>query len=128
MVRVYCVLIGYVFGLFQTAYIIGRLHGIDIRNYGSGNSGTTNMMRTLGTKAGLLTFLGDCLKCIAAVLLVRALFGRDYSEIMPLLTQINAGAGRNIARAAEQAAQAEEVLAALTEEAAGRCAVKGSPE
>ena len=91
MVRVYCVLIGYVFGLFQTAYIIGRLHGIDIRNYGSGNSGTTNMMRTLGTKAGLLTFLGDCLKCIAAVLLVRALFGRDYSEIMPLLTFYTAG-------------------------------------
>ena len=91
MVRVYCLLIGYVFGLFQTAYIIGRMHGIDIRNYGSGNSGTTNMMRTLGTKAGLLTFLGDCLKCILAVLLVRALFGQKYAEMIPLLTFYTAG-------------------------------------
>ena len=85
MVRIVCVLIGYAFGLFQTAYILGRLNGIDIRNYGSGNSGTTNMMRTLGTKAGLLTFFGDCLKCMLAVALVRLLFGKKYADIMPLL-------------------------------------------
>ena len=42
-----CIAIGYLFGLFQTSYIYGRLHGIDIRNYGSGNAGTTNMLRTL---------------------------------------------------------------------------------
>ena len=86
MVRLYCLLIGYVFGLFQTAYIIGKLHGIDIRNYGSGNSGTTNMMRTLGKKAGFATFAGDCLKCIAAVMLTRALFRSSYGDILPLLS------------------------------------------
>ena len=86
MIRIICLAIGYVFGLFQTAYIIGRMHGIDIRNYGSGNSGTTNMMRTMGRKAGLLTFAGDCLKCVFAVLLVRAVFGSKYKEIMPLLS------------------------------------------
>ena len=85
MIRLVCLLIGYVFGLFQTAYIIGKAHGIDIRNYGSGNSGTTNMMRTMGTKAGLLTFAGDCLKCMFAVALVRALFSAKYPDIMPLL-------------------------------------------
>ena len=85
MIRVICVLIGYCFGLFQTAYIIGRMHGIDIRNYGSGNSGTTNMLRTMGTKAGLLTFAGDCLKCVAANVLVRVLFGKAHADIMPLL-------------------------------------------
>ena len=85
MIRVICVLIGYCFGLFQTAYIIGRMHGIDIRNYGSGNSGTTNMLRTMGTKAGLLTFAGDCLKCVAAIVLVRVLFGKAHADIMPLL-------------------------------------------
>lgn len=42
MERLVCVAIGYLFGLFQTAYIYGKLHGIDIRNYGSGNAGTTN--------------------------------------------------------------------------------------
>ena len=61
MIRIVCLLIGYAFGLFQTAYIIGKLHGIDIREHGSGNSGTTNMLRTLGTRYGLLTFAGDCL-------------------------------------------------------------------
>ena len=85
MIRIVCLLIGYAFGLFQTAYIIGRLHGIDIRNYGSGNSGSTNMLRVMGTKAGLMTFLGDCLKCMLAVFLVRALFGKSHSDMIPLL-------------------------------------------
>ena len=76
MIRVLCLVIGYVFGLFQTSYIIGKKHGIDIREHGSGNAGTTNMMRTLGRKAGLLTFAGDCIKCILAVVTVRLLFGK----------------------------------------------------
>ena len=90
MVRIWCILIGYAFGLFQTAYIIGRINGIDIREHGSGNSGTTNMLRTLGTKAGLLTFLGDCLKCIAAVCLVRFIFRDRYPQILPLLSMYTA--------------------------------------
>ena len=61
MERLICLAIGYVCGLFQTSYIYGRLHGIDIRNYGSGNAGTTNALRTLGKKAGALTRLGDAL-------------------------------------------------------------------
>ena len=59
MERLVCVAIGYLFGLFQTAYIYGKLHGIDIRNYGSGNAGTTNTLRVLGTKAGLIVLAGD---------------------------------------------------------------------
>lgn len=90
MVRVICILIGYVLGLFQTSYIIGRAHGIDIRDYGSGNAGTTNMLRTMGTKAGLLTFAGDCLKCILAVVLVRQLFAKNYRDILPLLSMYGA--------------------------------------
>ena len=46
MERVICLLIGYLFGLIQTSYIYGRLQGIDIREYGSGNAGTTNALRT----------------------------------------------------------------------------------
>jgi len=85
MVRLLCLLIGYVFGLFQTSYIYGRMHGIDIREHGSGNAGSTNMLRTLGLKAGLITFAGDCIKCILAVVFTRLLFGRSHSEILPLL-------------------------------------------
>ena len=84
-VRVTCLAIGYVFGLFQTSYIYGKAHGIDIRDYGSGNAGTTNMLRTLGTKAGIITFFGDCLKCMLAVAVVCLMFGENYGEMLPLL-------------------------------------------
>ncbi|MCI5995608.1 MAG: glycerol-3-phosphate 1-O-acyltransferase PlsY [Blautia sp.] len=92
MIRLLCLAIGYVCGLFQTSYIYGRLNGIDIRDHGSGNAGTTNMLRTLGLKAGLITFAGDCLKCILAVALARALFGKSHGDILPLLA-IYAAAG-----------------------------------
>ncbi len=71
MVRIICLLIGYAFGLFQTSYIYGRTKGIDIREHGSGNAGTTNALRTLGKKAGAITLAGDCIKCILAVLTVQ---------------------------------------------------------
>lgn len=86
MERFICLIIGYVFGLFQTSYIYGKLHGIDIRNYGSGNAGTTNMLRTMGTKAGAITLLGDAFKCVFAVLFVKLLFGRTHGGILPLLS------------------------------------------
>lgn len=90
MERLICIAIGYGFGLFQTSYIYGRMHGIDIRDHGSGNAGTTNMLRTLGTKAGLITFAGDCLKCILAVVLTRLIFGSSKQDIIPLLTYYTA--------------------------------------
>ena len=40
MERVICLAIGYVFGLFQTAFIYGKMNHIDIREHGSGNAGT----------------------------------------------------------------------------------------
>ena len=84
-VRLICLGVGYCLGVFQTSYIVGKLHGIDIRNYGSGNAGTTNMMRTMGTKAGLLTFAGDCLKCVLAIVLVCLFLGKSHEEMLPLL-------------------------------------------
>lgn len=85
LLRFACLGIGYIFGLFQTGFFYGKLKGIDIRNYGSGNSGTTNALRVLGTKAGLIVLLGDCLKCILAVWLVRLVFGPNHPEIKDLL-------------------------------------------
>ena len=86
MIRLLCILIGCAFGLFQTGYIYGRLKGIDIREHGSGNAGTTNALRTLGTKAGVITFIGDCFKCVLAVVAVRLIFSEKYGDIIPLLT------------------------------------------
>ena len=79
MERLVCVLIGYVFGLFQTSYLYGRMKGIDIREHGSGNAGATNALRTLGKKAGAITFFGDCFKCVFAVIAVRLLF-QNYGD------------------------------------------------
>lgn len=90
MERIYCLLIGYAFGLFQTAYIYGRLHGIDIRNYGSGNAGTTNTLRVFGTKAGLLVLLGDIMKCILAVVITGVVFGNSHPDMIYLLKMYTA--------------------------------------
>lgn len=84
--------IGYVFGLFQTGYFYGKSKGIDIRNEGSGNAGTTNSLRVLGVKAGLITFLGDLFKAIFAVLLVMVLFRGKYPDAIRIL-ELYAGFG-----------------------------------
>ncbi len=94
MVRVACLLIGYVCGLFQTAYIYGRINGIDIREHGSGNSGTTNALRVLGMKAGLIVFAGDILKILAAGFLVTVLFNQgDFFGDRAALYKLYAGLG-----------------------------------
>ena len=95
MIRVICLLIGYVCGLFQTAYIYGKMHGIDIRTVGSGNAGTTNALRVLGKKAGLIVFLGDVAKTVIAVLIVRLLFGTEYADSIYMLVLYTA-AGVNL--------------------------------
>ena len=74
MERIICLAIGYVCGLLQSGYLVGKLHHIDIRKSGSGNAGSTNALRVMGWKAGLMTFAGDVLKCFAAVLIVRGLY------------------------------------------------------
>lgn len=87
-IRIVCLAIGYAFGLIQTSYILGRINGIDIREHGSGNAGTTNTLRVLGRKAGLIVFLCDILKAFAAVILayylIPVLFGGEYQELLYL--------------------------------------------
>ena len=90
MERLICLAIGYVCGLFQTGYIVGEMSHVDIRKKGSGNAGTTNALRVLGWKAGILTFAGDVIKCVAAFLIV--FFMYRGSDCRPLLT-LYAGAG-----------------------------------
>lgn len=90
--RFICLAIGYVFGAFQTAFFYGKMKGIDIREHGSGNAGTTNTLRVLGTKAGLVVFAGDMLKSILAICLIRLIFKNSYPEVLPLLS-LYTGAG-----------------------------------
>lgn len=85
MVRLLCLVIGYVFGLFQTAYFYGKMHGIDIRTKGSGNAGSTNALRVLGKKAGIIVLIGDVAKTMLAILVVKLLICPKYPELHYLL-------------------------------------------
>lgn len=90
MERLICLAVGYVCGLLQTGYLVGKMSHVDIRKKGSGNAGTTNALRVLGWKAGIMTFAGDVLKCVAAFLITYFMYrGSDY---FPLLAMY-AGAG-----------------------------------
>ncbi|MBQ7563396.1 MAG: glycerol-3-phosphate 1-O-acyltransferase PlsY [Lachnospiraceae bacterium] len=92
MQRIICILIGYACGLIQTGYIVARLKGIDIKQHGSKNAGTTNVLRTMGLKYGLIVFVGDVLKCGLAILITHLLFHNSYPEMLPLL-KLYAAAG-----------------------------------
>ena len=52
----------YLLGAVPTGYLLARLRGIDIRRHGSGNIGSTNVLRTLGRGPAALTLLGDVAK------------------------------------------------------------------
>lgn len=62
------VALAYVIGSFPTAYLVGRLNGINIFEIGSGNMGTTNTLRSLGVKWAILVAVTDLSKGILAVL------------------------------------------------------------
>lgn len=100
MERILCIIIGYVFGLFQTGYIYGKYKGVDIRTKGSGNSGTTNALRVMGKKAGAIVFLGDLVKMWAAMAVTLFLFNRGVlhdpkGELLALYTGIGTVLGHN---------------------------------
>ncbi len=70
-----CILVGYLLGCFSTSVIVSKLMGRDIREEGSGNAGSTNMLRTFGYKLGVATLVGDILKSVAATLFGLLLLG-----------------------------------------------------
>ena len=97
MERLICVAIGYAFGLIQSGYLYGRINHIDIRQHGSGNAGSTNVLRVMGTKAGAVVFLGDFFKAVAAICLVRVLFasGSDSVDLLALYAGLGVTLGHN---------------------------------
>ena len=64
-------LLGYVFGSIPCGlWLVQAFHGIDIRNYGSGNIGTTNVFRKVGQKTAAVVLVGDMLKGIMALYII----------------------------------------------------------
>lgn len=90
-----CLLVGYLFGNISTAWICGKLKNIDLREHGSGNLGTTNVMRTLGKKYGIITFLGDFFKVALPVIVVEYIIfkGESYAPLLGLYTGFGAVIG-----------------------------------
>ena len=74
---------GYLLGSISTGVVLSRLFAkTDIRSQGSGNAGTTNMLRVLGRKMALLTFIGDMLKGIIAVFIGKWLIGGELGGLL----------------------------------------------
>lgn len=90
--RIIAIVIGYIFGLFLSGYLLGKAKHKDITTMGSGNAGTTNTLRMFGWKAGLITLLGDILKTLLAIFVVWLLFHRSEPEGVRLL-ELYAGFG-----------------------------------
>ena len=68
--------VGYMLGNISVGIIIAKLYGIkDIRKVGSGNAGSTNVLRNLGWIPSVLTLTGDCLKALLAALFGKVLAG-----------------------------------------------------
>ena len=77
------VLIGYLLGSISTGVLLSKAFAkTDIRTQGSGNAGTTNMLRVLGRKAALFTFIGDMLKGIIAVFIGKELIGGELGGLL----------------------------------------------
>ena len=83
--RLLCLAAGYLFGLFQTGYIVGKAMHTDIQTKGSGNSGTTNALRVLGPKAGVIVFLGDFGKSFILCMLAKLIYGQLMPEAALML-------------------------------------------
>ena len=91
MARLIWLAIGYLCGSIQTGYFLGKLKGIDIRDYGSHSTGATNSLRVMGTGAGILVLLGDALKAILPCIAVRCIYADNPDLMMVLLLWTGAG-------------------------------------
>lgn len=85
LVLLACAVAAYLLGSLNFAVILSKLfHHDDIRNYGSGNAGATNMVRTYGRKWGIITFICDGLKAAVSVLGSMLLMGEGGAYIAAL--------------------------------------------
>ncbi|NLW22591.1 MAG: glycerol-3-phosphate 1-O-acyltransferase PlsY [Tissierellia bacterium] len=83
------IIISYLIGSISSSYLLGKiLVKKDIRDYGSGNAGTTNALRVFGKKIGALTLIFDILKGVIAVYIGGRIMGYDGKIIAGLFAVI----------------------------------------
>lgn len=85
-------IVAYLIGAFPTAYLAGRLNGINIFDIGSGNMGTTNAIRALGPAWGILVWTVDIVKGVLAVWVAMHLLPSGWAQVCGALAAI---AGHN---------------------------------
>ena len=79
---------GYLLGSIPTGYLIGKIWNIDIRHYGSGNIGATNVLRTIGPFPGILVFLLDLSKGLLAVIIAQQILNSPLFVVLTGLAAI----------------------------------------
>ncbi len=96
------IIIGYLLGSLNTAIIVGRFYGTDIRKHGSGNAGMTNTLRTLGKTAAIFVIIGDILKGVLSFIIGQILISTtpegsmlNLANIGGMAAGISAIAGHN---------------------------------
>ncbi|HEX3016107.1 MAG TPA: glycerol-3-phosphate 1-O-acyltransferase PlsY [Desulfobacteria bacterium] len=86
MKLVIALVVSYLLGAIPFAYLAGKYQGIDIRQHGSGNMGTTNAFRVLGRGMGTLVFVGDFVKGLLAAQVGLSTGGYTWGPWLAILT------------------------------------------
>ncbi len=95
ILKIICIVIGYFIGCIQSAFIVGKFMHVDLRQHGSGNLGSTNALRVLGKKAGLITFVSDIMKSVISYVVCRLIFGDEIGLIASIYGCVGAVLGHN---------------------------------
>lgn len=93
-----CFILGYIFGNIPNGYLYAKSQGVDIYHQGSGNPGSTNVLRTLGKRAGITVLLMDIAKCMVPIFLMILFWkpaNEDHKTLILMLTGIGAILGHN---------------------------------
>ncbi len=89
VLNVITAIIAYLIGSVNFSVIISKkMAGFDVREKGSGNAGTTNMLRSVGKKAAAITLICDILKGVVAILIAMFIGWAFQVENKSLLVQI----------------------------------------
>ncbi len=96
MEKIFCIIIGYFFGCFQSAYIIIKhFEGVDIRKIGSGNAGMTNTYINYGKLPALLVLFCDIMKTILSAIICTVLVPHLNSITAISLSCLGTALGHN---------------------------------
>jgi glycerol-3-phosphate acyltransferase PlsY len=87
--------VGYLFGSIPTGMIVARVYrGVDLTAHGSRRTGATNVLRTLGKGAAAVAFVGDFLKGVAPVMVIRLAAGENHAWL-ELMAAVGAVVGHS---------------------------------